>query len=127
MVVWFKPTINIMTKQEIFDKVAKHLIKQNCKSLDDITGCCYRGVNNTMCAVGCLIKDEFYNESLENKTVRNTYVKEALKFSGIDVEDDSIIGMLIELQDTHDCNDVKYWRDHLTDCAKFRGLLYNID
>ncbi len=58
-----------MTPQEIFDKVAKHLFTQGCRSaeLDEDTdsACLYRGPEGRMCAVGVLIPDELYNTDME--------------------------------------------------------------
>jgi hypothetical protein len=59
-----------MTRQEVFDTVAAHLLKQNARSLIDPTdlddpGCAYRGAAGLKCAVGCLIPDEVYKPSME--------------------------------------------------------------
>lgn len=66
-----------MTPQEIFDKVAIHLLTQNCKSVsDEFAGsdlqaydCYYRGANSTKCAIGCLIPDDLYSPDMEGKRV----------------------------------------------------------
>lgn len=75
-----------MNNQEIFDKVARHLLIQGVKSIsiafDEGAGDCkYRGPNGTMCAIGCLIPDAEYLESMEgfniagvssiSRTIRN--------------------------------------------------------
>ena len=59
-----------LTSQQIFDKVLAHLRKQGCQSRhqnDDGTlgSCAYRGAGGTMCAVGCLIPDNVYDERIE--------------------------------------------------------------
>ena len=47
--------------QEVFDRVASHLLTQSARSLlPDGSGCAYRGANGRMCAVGCLIADYEY-------------------------------------------------------------------
>lgn len=49
------------TKQEIFNKVSKHLINQGELAVRDRkkpTICAYRTSDGLMCAVGCLIKDK---------------------------------------------------------------------
>src|SRR5690349_11599184 len=50
-----------MNAQEIFDKVARHLLTQKEQSRDSFS-CAYRGVNQNgkilSCAVGCLIPDD---------------------------------------------------------------------
>lgn len=58
-----------MNQQEIFDKVASHLITQGVQARyrrsDGYPSCAYRGENDTMCAAGCLIPDEEYNPEFE--------------------------------------------------------------
>lgn len=71
-----------MNRQEVFDKVVNHLLTQNQKSIDESSQCMYRGINGLMCAVGCLIPDEFYNKDLELKAADSIMVKEALSKSG---------------------------------------------
>jgi hypothetical protein len=58
-----------MTKQEIFDTVAIHLIKQGKKSVGDDGNCLYRGPEGLKCAVGCLIPDEVYRPEMESRSV----------------------------------------------------------
>ncbi len=95
-----------MTKQEVFDKVVTHLVRQGRQSIDG-TDCAYRGSDDTMCAVGCLIKDEFYNGRLEGLIANNMSVQIALVKSGVisqsqTDEDSEIISMLVALQCIHD-------------------------
>jgi hypothetical protein len=48
-----------MTKQEIFDKVAAHLLTQRRQSVNDCSGACvYRSPEGLKCAAGCLIPDD---------------------------------------------------------------------
>lgn len=46
-----------MKKQEIYDKVCKHLAKQKTRAMNDGAGggCAYRADDGKKCAVGCLI------------------------------------------------------------------------
>lgn len=93
-----------MTNQEIFDIVAAHLIKQNRRSMRD--DCCmYRGDNGDMCAVGCLIKDEFYTPKLERNKVFVVEVREAvaksLSLNGVSLGSDTY-KLLDALQGLHD-------------------------
>lgn len=119
-----------MNKQEVFEKVAKHLLKQNAKAraivhdtdpdaiYNDIPGCAYRGDNGTKCAVGCLIPDELYKPDFENISVRwlghNTNndneksLRETLEL--LDLADFAFLG---DLQDIHDGKPVDQWRDSL--------------
>jgi hypothetical protein len=61
-----------MNQQEIFDKVATHLITQGVQALttadvgiSPTIVCAYRGDNGTMCAAGCLIPDKEYKSWFE--------------------------------------------------------------
>lgn len=61
------------TAQGIFDKVAGHLAVQGERAVAlNLAGeftCRYRGDNGTMCAVGCLIPDEYYSVTLEGSGI----------------------------------------------------------
>ena len=61
-------------KKEIFDYVVTHLKNQKSQSMGSIyfadsDECAYRGLDNKMCAVGCLIADDEYESSMEGKNV----------------------------------------------------------
>lgn len=63
-----------MTDQEIYDKVAIHLLTQNKRSqinYGDGTRCVYKSPNGLMCAMGILIPDELYNETMEGENINN--------------------------------------------------------
>jgi hypothetical protein len=59
----------IMNMLEVFNKVEAHLLAQGVRSMKYLDMCAYRGAGGLRCAVGCLIKDEFYHESLEGLDV----------------------------------------------------------
>ncbi len=101
-----------MNNREIFDKVKTHLLTQNTRSVLPSGACAYRGTNGTMCAVGCLLKDEHYSEELESRPVRSQSVLVALNNSGI-VLDDLGLSMLYELQRVHDGYGMDMWPTHL--------------
>jgi hypothetical protein len=54
-----------MTPLQMFSKVQAHLLGQLEQSQNDAGECVYRGPNGTMCAIGCLIKDEHYRPEFE--------------------------------------------------------------
>ena len=101
-----------MTLQQIFNKVAAHLLTQNAKSelppvafpdadYDEST-CAYRGSNGTACAIGCLISDEHYDAAeLEGRQVTSTAVREALRASDVPLNSRTM-ELLINLQRVHD-------------------------
>ena len=121
-----------MTKQEIFDKVAVHLISQGCKSMlpDSPAVCAYRGPEGRTCAVGCLIPDEYYSKSMENRDVlHSTPVREALTAAEVlppeerflaEFQDDypgSTLSLLRTLQRVHDDGFVSDWNHRFRDVA----------
>lgn len=53
--------------QEIFNKVATHLLTQGKRSVASDGSCMYRGPEGTKCAIGCLIEDDEYHPLLEGK------------------------------------------------------------
>lgn len=54
-----------MNAQEIFDKVATHLIQQGEPAMDSNGDCVYRNDQGLKCAVGCLIPDDKYEGRFE--------------------------------------------------------------
>lgn len=98
-----------MTKQEIFDIVAKHLLTQNCKALGLDGRCSYRGDAGTKCAVGILISDEEYYPEMEGFNV-----------TGLKLPDRLLphIDFLTRFQIIHDGCNVEDWEALLLNTAK---------
>lgn len=78
------------TLESVSIKIRDHLIAQRAQSKADIRNpnsgkvssiCAYRGADGLMCAVGCLIKDEFYDPQLETKTSDDEDVMSAVNAS----------------------------------------------
>lgn len=115
-----------MTPQEVFDKVAGHLLRQRVKSLRPAGHCAYRGADGLMCAAGCLIKDEHYKPALEGHTTTREEVAAALVASGVP-EGEGIFdwgGLLYELQQLHDARKVSYWPKGLALLARRHNLTF---
>ena len=55
----------LVDKKEIFDYVVNHLRQQGAPAQNWAGDCVYRGDDNTMCAVGCLIADDEYYSGFE--------------------------------------------------------------
>jgi len=94
--------VNIESDIEAFEIIKNHLLTQKDKSMFDGNGCAYRGgdsisildeetgepidkyeivYNGKSCAIGILIKDDFYDDSLEDNTAEETIVIDALQQS----------------------------------------------
>jgi hypothetical protein len=113
-----------MTRQEVFNKVATHLLTQNRKSMIGHTvgrgKCRYRTPNGLSCAVGCLIPDELYTGNIEGCDVNRIF----LSFPALSEylgEDNR--RLLKALQTVHDCCDADFWAEQLVDVA----YLYRLD
>jgi len=118
----------MMTHQEIFDKVATHLIKQGRQSATEVGGCVYRGPNNTSCAIGCLIPDNAYDPLFDADDgsvlhqVGNPAFVAALAAGGVDLTDETVLDLLDALQGLHDDTDYPSWHWRLQTLASGWGL-----
>jgi hypothetical protein len=101
-------------RQEIFDKVAAHLLAQKQKSTDAFGMCSYRGDDELMCAAGCLIPDEEYSYKLEGKTWINLVC--SCHASGTNEI------LVSALQNLHDDYDASSWLEQLYWLAIRHGL-----
>lgn len=113
--------------QPVFDTIARHLLTQNAKSMlegPDRDACAYRGSGGRQCAIGCIIKDEFYNPLQEGVGLGGQRVSEAVTYSlGIDGMDTGhLYGMLGHLQYIHDVSKVELWPELLHRAAVFYSL-----
>lgn len=122
-----------MNKQEVFDKVVKHLLTQNAKAQKNYIWdgatydkgiCMYRGNEGRMCAVGCLITDEAYSPDIEGYAADTEEVLNALRNSGIEI-DNTDAQFLYEIQQIHDYSAVDVWDKVLIEFADRNGVLFN--
>jgi hypothetical protein len=105
-----------MTNQQLFSKVAKHLLTQKKRSMDphEKGMCAYRGKNNLRCAIGALIPNTRYWGGLEGLGVEYTEIKEAAGLQPDNYE------LAAKLQSLHDLTPPSRWLSALrrlaTDC-----------
>lgn len=109
-----------MNRQEIFDKVTTHLLQQNERAVSYIGSCSYRGIGNTMCAVGCLITDDEYMQEMEGSSVYGLYNSELLPAHLC-----PHITLLEQMQNIHDNIPVAEWPRALFGYAVNNCLTYN--
>ena len=101
--------VNEASQQEVFDQVARHLLRQGEQSTTEDNGCAYRGDNGLMCAVGCLMTDRQY-------TI--TYCDfEEHTASSLPGVNGSTGELLDELQLIHDGSDPLLWGQELSKLA----------
>jgi hypothetical protein len=115
-----------MTDFEVYEYIKNHLISQGEKSelhtsfangsqVDN--ACAYRGDDDKKCAVGSIISDEFYTNSLEGKACHQEDVLEAIEKSVPNwVVNPS---MLQEMQIIHDEKETHEWSLMLEDMIRF--------
>lgn len=94
-------------------KIKRHLLKQNRKSRHG-GHCKYRGPKGTSCAIGCLIKDEFYDSIIEKARVNTTVVQTALSLSGYKKLSTNEIFLLSSAQTIHDHRSIDEWNIQLS-------------
>jgi|DEB0MinimDraft_10_1074344.scaffolds.fasta_scaffold49847_1 hypothetical protein len=91
----------LVDKKEIFDYVVNHLRQQGTRALNmDLGDCAYRGDDNTMCAVGCLLADDEYDPCFEGSSADELELELPHRLRGH-------MNMLQSLQLFHDADD--YW------------------
>jgi hypothetical protein len=109
-------------RQTMFNEMIDHLVQQGCRSYEPVDpetdeegrdeACLYRGPNETKCAIGALINDEFYTPDLEGQGPLDPKVSRALERSGwsIDLNDQRFLSIC--QQGLHDrCNDGLFLTD----------------
>jgi len=111
-----------MTKQEIFNTVSAHLLKQNERSWDWANNICrYRNTEGMSCAVGCLLDDETAH-AMDEATI-TSYEGDVVSLSHM-LPPDLVehIGLLESLQLIHDDELVECWPKALEILATQSGL-----
>jgi hypothetical protein len=117
------PKARKMTKQQIFDHVAEHLLTQGVQSIaieaeeeGEEPMCLYRA-GDLACAVGCLIPDSLYVPEMEGKNV----VSLLLNFSGFKYLQPHE-KLLFALQSIHDNERSYLWSKALKEIAEVYKL-----
>lgn len=109
-------TLPAATAQAVFDQIARHLLTQNAKALEQIAtdvnpACRYRGDNGTKCAAGILIADEEYTRDFERIGSWNSLVIRG--YAPVDHA-----ALIIALQHVHDGGSPSTWPADLIDVAR---------
>lgn len=110
--------------EDIFERVRTHLLAQQGRSEDADGEPRYRGLDNRRCGVGILIDDAFYCSAIERLGVSLLRVPSddplahALRCSGVNIDDDKVVDLLIDLQDIHDLATIESWAAALEDIRR---------
>lgn len=116
-----------MDTQQIFNYVIPALIAQGGQSVDGGGACVYRGVDGRKCAIGMLIKDEFYKPELEGTSVAYPDVIAALHRSGVNTQSNG--EFLHNLQCIHDKFSLTAgipWKEHVVRSAAAVAEYHNL-
>lgn len=112
------------TDLDVFEYVKNHLLKQKAQSINPYTtDCLYRydpgagHLDIMQCAVGCLIKEEFYSEELESKSVQDPWVYDAVYNSVSNWKVNTV--MLAKLQSIHDIVPIESWEKTLDEFDQY--------
>ena len=100
--------IALKTDYDVFNYVKEHLLNQNQRSLDPWSlQCQYRSQTENgkvlMCAVGCLMDDNYYSPEFENSSPSDSRVRDAIEKSMPNWAYN--VDLLSELQNLHDEHD----------------------
>ena len=117
-----------MTDQELYDKVAAHLLKQGDKAgiyqPDGSFSCMYRDDKGRQCAAGCLLEPEQYTAKLEGRGVSHSTVAVAL-YKSIGPYNAELVR---ELQVVHDFTSPEGWEEELRKLAEdFKLVPYSVE
>jgi hypothetical protein len=120
-------TLEHAAEQEVFDQVARHMIKQKTRSWLQDGACAYRGEEGLKCAAGCLISDEEATMlNLADESI-NTLPWSCLIIRGVAPDRHrSLISSLQAIHDNPDYVPEDDWGDRLKELAKQRGLNYKV-
>lgn len=114
--------MSFLTRQQIFDKVATHLLTQNKRAMLEDTryGCAYRAPDGCKCAIGCLIPDELYPRFAEYERICAGAIPVEL-FAEINIDKNADTSLIARLQHVHDDLAVEpsAWKNSL------KALAYN--
>lgn len=112
-------TLAQATAQEVFDQVAKHMLKQNKRSESSNGACKYRSDDGLKCAAGCLISDDEYITGFDDDDETSW---SDLIANYPDLVPSEHQELIVQLQIIHDFTEVNYWYDDLNRIAKSFNL-----
>lgn len=113
-----------MTRQEVFDRVARHLILQNRVSLAAglPPSCRYRGHSGLQCAIGCLIEDDEYTPEMEGHSIDSAlWANWRKRLAGNDSYD-NLRYLIYGLRSIHDRAEPASWPKKLRLVAGHYGI-----
>lgn len=111
-----------MNRQEIFNKVVKHLLTQNERAVDKDGFCSYKTHNGLKCAIGALIPDGHPAQHASCSVSMSFFAEYDLK-EYLCIKDESDVSFLWALQRIHDGREPYEWDEALRDFAVRNELI----
>jgi hypothetical protein len=116
--------MNQLTNQQVFNRVAAHLLKQGRAAINNDGLCRYRALDGEQCAFGCIIPDELYDPIIEGRPathlLQEKLFREQLGLINVDTR------LIDKLQLAHDRTlrrySIKEWREHMRGIAVIWSL-----
>lgn len=108
--------------QDLFQRVARHLLTQKAKARLLQGGCRYLDDAGRRCAVGCLIRPGEYDASIEGYDSDSDAVHRVLERSGVPVAHRAVRDLLGVLRRLHDHAEVEDWPYFLGRVATLNGF-----
>lgn len=125
----------MLTMQAMLDKVVRHLLTQDAKSMHQEPGkapvLMLRTPAGLADAVGCLIPAAAYHPDMEGYVMKGPAtwkqwsdngglekLRAGLETGGVYVEDDNVMRLLTDLQAIHDNQEPELWAPRLTAVAR---------
>lgn len=109
--------------QWVFNRVVKHLRKQNAKSVDFLRGkyrCRYFAEDGKRCAAGCLLPLSYKDKIPESLGACTASMIKVWKRLGLL----ACTNLIQDLQNTHDCYPTTVWEEQFKNVARVYGLKY---
>lgn len=115
-------TLPTNTLQQVFDFVANHLLTQGKKAINITGGCVYNHAGaSTACAIGCLIPEEMYDNSIEGGNI-----EEVLETYDVPNISQEMYKLLAALQNVHDGYLASRWEIELIAVAETFDLKHKL-
>ena len=117
-------------KQDIFDKIATHLLTQNAKAVEvvgNVEKCRYRTTDGKQCAVGCLMSKEDYDPEFEDKCVSHlvyisNWIPDICGARFVRDQGEELVQYLDFFRKIHDDNPPEIWLFCLEQLAYYLNL-----
>lgn len=113
----------MLTRQDIYNRVKKHLLEQNAVAMHDSGNCAYLGDGGKKCAIGCMIPADKYEPRFEGLPFTGDEIRPVLEeVMGRPMDDDDNT-LFTALMYCHDNIKVSVWDKELYAIATRNGLL----